>query len=78
VEVQEGCAGSAKLAFADVPVHDNTMAAEKIDLHPGDKIHHAKFGDGIVVSIDGDELLVAFADLGAKRLSLSFAPVEKI
>ncbi len=51
---------------------------EKFDLKAGDKIRHNKFGDGIVVSVDGDELTAAFAGLGIKRLSLSFAPITKV
>ena len=49
----------------------------------GDKVRHAKFGDGIVtncVPSSGDfELTVAFKDgQGVKRLLLSFAPLEKV
>jgi DNA helicase-2/ATP-dependent DNA helicase PcrA len=44
----------------------------------GDKIRHNKFGEGIVVSVEGDELTAAFADVGIKRLSLSFAPITKV
>jgi DNA helicase-2/ATP-dependent DNA helicase PcrA len=58
--------------------HAPEVAAEKADLHPGDKIRHAKFGEGIVVSAEGDELTAAFEGIGTKHLSLSFAPVEKI
>ncbi len=47
------------------------------DLIPGDQIRHTKFGEGIVVSVEGDELVAAFAGLGTKKLSLSFAPIEK-
>jgi DNA helicase-2/ATP-dependent DNA helicase PcrA len=49
-----------------------------LDLAPGDRIRHAKFGEGIVSSISGDEVTAAFEGVGAKRLSLSFAPIEKI
>ncbi len=51
---------------------------EKANLKAGDRIHHTKFGDGIVVSTDGDELVAAFPDLGVKNLSLSFAPINKL
>jgi DNA helicase-2/ATP-dependent DNA helicase PcrA len=47
-------------------------------LEPGDRIRHAKFGEGIVASVDGDELVVTFAGLGTKKLSLTFAPIEKV
>jgi DNA helicase-2/ATP-dependent DNA helicase PcrA len=48
------------------------------DLVPGDKIRHAKFGEGIVASVNGDELTATFAGLGQKRLSMAFAPIEKV
>ena len=48
------------------------------DLVPGDRIRHAKFGDGIVAAVTGDELTATFAGLGQKRLSMAFAPIEKI
>jgi DNA helicase-2/ATP-dependent DNA helicase PcrA len=54
------------------------LAPEKTGLKTGDKIRHAKFGEGIVVSADGDALTVAFEGTGVKHLSLSFAPVEKL
>ncbi len=51
-------------------------------LVPGDKVRHAKFGEGVVVSCvpsGGDqEVAVAFEGLGVKRLLLSFAPLEKV
>ncbi|HUC86972.1 MAG TPA: UvrD-helicase domain-containing protein [Candidatus Saccharimonadales bacterium] len=58
--------------------HQPELAAEKANLQPGDKIRHAKFGEGIVIGVEGDELKAAFEGVGTKQLSLSFAPVEKI
>jgi DNA helicase-2/ATP-dependent DNA helicase PcrA len=49
-----------------------------LDLNPGDKITHAKFGEGIVAAIDGDEVTATFSGIGTKRLSLSFAPITKL
>lgn len=49
-----------------------------LNLAPGDRIRHAKFGDGIVAGVSGDEVTATFEGLGPKRLSLSFAPIEKI
>ncbi len=49
-----------------------------VEFNPGDQIQHAKFGQGIVVRVDGDELVAAFAGIGQKTLSLSFAPIEKL
>lgn len=58
--------------------HEPEVAEEKANLKAGDKIRHAKFGAGIVVSLEGDELTAAFEGIGTKTLSLSFAPIEKI
>lgn len=48
----------------------------------GDKLRHAKFGDGVVMKISGsggDMLLeVAFPGLGIKKLIWKYAPVKKI
>jgi DNA helicase-2/ATP-dependent DNA helicase PcrA len=49
-----------------------------LELQPGDRIRHAKFGEGIVVEVKGDEISATFSGLGTKRLSLAFAPIEKI
>jgi DNA helicase-2/ATP-dependent DNA helicase PcrA len=49
---------------------------------PGDRVRHAKFGEGIVVSsvvVGGDEeVTVAFPKIGVKKLALSFAPLERL
>ncbi|GAI95232.1 unnamed protein product, partial [marine sediment metagenome] len=46
-------------------------------LKAGDHVHHAQFGDGIVVSCqsvkDDTEVVVAFKGAGVKKLLLSFA-----
>jgi DNA helicase-2/ATP-dependent DNA helicase PcrA len=60
----------------DADAHREEMLG--LNLSPGDRIRHAKFGEGIVASIDGDEVSATFAGLGTKRLSLAFAPIEKI
>jgi DNA helicase-2/ATP-dependent DNA helicase PcrA len=58
-------------------------ASEDVDYKAGDRVRHAKFGDGIVVTAaprgSDREVTVAFkGDAGVKRLLLSFAPLEKI
>jgi DNA helicase-2/ATP-dependent DNA helicase PcrA len=52
------------------------------ELKPGDRVHHAQFGDGVVVSRrpvkDDMEVVVAFrSGVGVKKLLLSFANLEK-
>ncbi len=47
----------------------------------GDKVSHAKFGDGVVIGVEmeGSEefVQVAFPNQGIKKLGVSFAPLEK-
>ena len=55
----------------------------KTPLSAGDHVHHAKFGEGIVVNClptgDDQEVTVAFkGEAGLKRLLLSLAPLEKV
>jgi DNA helicase-2/ATP-dependent DNA helicase PcrA len=49
---------------------------------PGDRVRHTKFGEGIVVRSElrggTEEVEVAFAGVGVKKLDLSFAPLERI
>ena len=44
----------------------------------GERIHHAKFGDGKIVSIDGDAISVRFGTGEIKKLLLGYAPITKI
>lgn len=48
----------------------------------GDRVHHQKFGDGVVVSVKGNgtdaELTVAFDGQGIKRLLAGFAPIQRL
>jgi DNA helicase-2/ATP-dependent DNA helicase PcrA len=81
--------GAGAASWSPAPMHSGAPATTQgaaihrermlgLDLAPGDRIKHAKFGEGIVASVDGDEVSAAFEGLGTKRLSLSFAPIEKV
>jgi len=56
--------------------------AEKLGLKVGDDVAHAKFGEGVIIGIEGDgdkaEALVRFRDAGEKRLLLSWAPLKRL
>ncbi|MDA0353367.1 MAG: UvrD-helicase domain-containing protein [Chloroflexi bacterium] len=49
---------------------------------PGDRVHHATFGNGVVIAcvlVPGDQqVTVAFEGKGVKKLMLSFAPIRAI
>ncbi|MEQ7050289.1 DNA helicase PcrA [Paenibacillaceae sp. P-4] len=83
-----GGAGAAASSGSSVTV---TSAAEKVkqagaqpgDYQPGDKVSHAKWGVGVIVSVKGEgtdtELQIAFpAPVGVKRLLAAFAPINKV
>jgi len=60
---------------------DAVVDADASELRVGDQVHHAKFGDGMVVSCqpveDDCEVVVAFNKAGIKKLLLSFAHLER-
>ncbi|MFC1810755.1 ATP-dependent helicase [Patescibacteria group bacterium] len=60
-----------------VPVEE---ISPTVDLRDGDKVVHTTFGEGVVVSVQGEVAAVAFKDpeVGIKRLALSVAPLVKI
>jgi DNA helicase-2/ATP-dependent DNA helicase PcrA len=56
--------------------------AEKLGLKVGDDVAHAKFGEGVIIGLEGQgdkaEALVRFRDAGEKRLLLSWAPLKRL
>ncbi len=48
-----------------------------IDVKPGDRVDHAKFGEGLVLEVDGNIIRVQFEE-GAKNLAKDMAPLTKI
>ncbi|HTN79002.1 MAG TPA: 3'-5' exonuclease, partial [Acidimicrobiales bacterium] len=59
-----------------------TTGAERLGLRIGDDVRHAKFGDGVILGIEGSgdkaEAIVRFSGFGEKRLLLSWSPLERI
>jgi DNA helicase-2/ATP-dependent DNA helicase PcrA len=56
--------------------------AENLGLKVGDDVAHDKFGEGVIIGLEGDgdkaEALVRFRDAGEKRLLLSWAPLKRL
>jgi DNA helicase-2/ATP-dependent DNA helicase PcrA len=48
------------------------------DLSEGDGVRHQVFGQGTVLEIEGDTAVVYFKGKGARKLNISFAPLEKL
>lgn len=48
------------------------------DLNEGDTVKHQLFGVGTIVELDGETATIYFKGKGAKKLNISFAPLEKL
>jgi DNA helicase-2/ATP-dependent DNA helicase PcrA len=59
-----------------------STGAETMGLRTGDDVRHAKFGDGVIIMIEGDgdkaEAVVRFPDVGEKRLLLAWSPLQRL
>ena len=56
--------------------------ADQIGLHVGDDVTHERFGEGVILDIEGTgdkaEAIVRFRDAGEKRLLLVWAPLTRV
>lgn len=50
----------------------------RVNLSKGDRVKHKIFGEGEVISLDGDVASIKFAGRGLKQLNIAFAPLEKL
>ena len=57
---------------------DNQEPRYVPDLNEGDGVRHQIFGQGTVMEIDGDNVVIYFKGKGTRTLNLSFAPLEKL
>ncbi len=68
-------------ARATRPAGPKTSGAHLLGISIGDDVRHAKWGDGVVLDIEGSgdkaEAVVRFPEMGEKRLLLAWAPLEK-
>jgi len=67
---------------ADAALKTPKSSKPSPELRTGDRVVHAQFGEGVVVSCkdvrDDREVVVAFDGQGVKRLLMSFARLEKV
>ncbi|MEZ5171034.1 MAG: UvrD-helicase domain-containing protein [Acidimicrobiia bacterium] len=79
--VRSGSAsGGAGVPRSHAP--EGARGAESAGLRVGDDVRHDKFGDGVIIEIEGQgdkaEAVIRFPDAGERRLLLAWAPLEKI
>ncbi|MBI5413809.1 UvrD-helicase domain-containing protein [Candidatus Peregrinibacteria bacterium] len=70
-------AAGDKLKMGNRPVPTERVIQDFAD---GDKVMHELFGEGIVISVTGGIVTVAFKDptIGVKKLAVAIAPMQKI
>ena len=77
-----GAARDRMVESALAPRGPMNTGAEELGIRVGDDVRHAKWGDGVVLRIDGHgakaEALIRFPERGEKLLLLSWAPLQKI
>jgi DNA helicase-2/ATP-dependent DNA helicase PcrA len=68
--------------FAESPPAPVTDGDEPWPLRVGDRVRHARWGEGLVVGLerDGSDVVVTvgFASVGRKKLSLQYAHLEAL
>jgi DNA helicase-2/ATP-dependent DNA helicase PcrA len=69
-------------AMQGSPRRPVSSGAEALGLRVGDDVRHGKWGEGVIIDIEGAgdkaEATVRFPSVGEKRLLLSWAPLEKL
>ncbi|MEL7209019.1 MAG: 3'-5' exonuclease, partial [Actinomycetota bacterium] len=64
------------------PKPPEPSGADSLGIGVGDDVRHAKWGDGVVLHMEGHgdnaEATIRFPSVGEKRLLLSWAPLEKV
>jgi DNA helicase-2/ATP-dependent DNA helicase PcrA len=64
------------------PAPAGARGAERLGLRVGDDVRHDKFGEGVIIDIEGEgdkaEAIVNFREAGEKRLLLTWAPLHKL
>ncbi len=65
-------------AYDDLPTTVIDEPHHVPDLNEGDLVRHDVFGQGTVMEVDGDNVVVYFKGKGAKKLNVSFAPLQRM
>jgi DNA helicase-2/ATP-dependent DNA helicase PcrA len=62
-----------------IPIEEETWIPQ-VDLKDGDRVMHRSFGEGVVLTVNGGIITIAFKNpkFGVKKLAQSIAPLEKL
>jgi DNA helicase-2/ATP-dependent DNA helicase PcrA len=70
--------GFSKNNSFNLKTNSENMGGEKMKFKGGERVKHEEFGEGLVVSVIEDILVVAFKKAGIKRLASQYAKLKKI
>ncbi len=59
-------------------VEIKSNAVSDNDFNVGDRVKHKSFGEGLIISINGDTAKINFKGIGVKELMVNIAPIEKL
>lgn len=78
-ETGSGTLGSGSFGFGASSLPQTADEPRYVpELALGDSVKHQLFGVGRVTEIDGDMAVIYFKKVGAKKLNIAFAPLEKL
>ena len=87
IDAKPSAANDSLYSFEPKIGYESTLKTQTADLdepryvpelNEGDGVRHQLFGQGTVMEIEGDNVVVYFKGKGARKLNISFAPLEKI
>ena len=69
--------GSSHFDTVDFSLDTNQKDSTKLEVGTGQKIIHEKYGEGLVLEVQGNEITVQFNDdIGVKYLDVEWAPIK--
>ena len=69
--------GSSHFDTVDFSLDTNQKDSTEIEVGTGQKIIHEKYGEGLVLEVQGNEITVQFNDdIGVKYLDVEWAPIK--
>ena len=76
-----GTLGSGAGSRPAAPAATGSSGAEKLGLVPGDAVVHTRFGQGVVLEVEGEgddaRATICFPDHGEKRFLLALSPLQR-
>lgn len=69
---------SAQKYINNIVEKDNSQNQSSVKVKAGQKVMHKKYGQGMVITVKGDNASIAFEGIGIKMFNMTIAPIEVI